>query len=197
MKVFRNLASLVLALASVAMVVSCGDGKNQNAAAGNDSTAVKESPMTIRYINEDSVLAQYNLAKDINEAMLRRSNQFDSEQTRRARDIQKFATDCDNKLRSNGYLSQESLNADQNKLVKMQSDAENYLAKLQRDIQNEMVQNQIQLNDSIDNFLVSYCKENGIDAVLRKTASFYMDPKYEITKEVVDGLNKRYNKVKK
>ena len=43
MKVFRNLASLVLALASVAMVASCGDGKNQNAAAGNDSTAVKES----------------------------------------------------------------------------------------------------------------------------------------------------------
>ena len=34
--------------------------------------------------------------------------------------IQKFATDCENKLRSNGYLSESALNADQNKLAKMQ-----------------------------------------------------------------------------
>ena len=196
MKILRNLASLVLTLASVAVVASCANGNKQNEVV-TEEVAEKEAPMVIRYINEDSVLAQYNLAKDINEAILRRSNQFDSEQKRRARDIQKFATDCENKLRSNGYLSESALNADQNKLAKMQSDAENYLAKLQRDIQNEMVQNQIQLNDSIDNFLVTYCKENGIDAVLRKTASFYIDSKYEVTKDVVEGLNKRYNKVKK
>ena len=196
MKILSKLAGFVLVFMSVAMFTSCAESKKENVAA--TAEVKSETPqMVIRYIDEDSLLAQYNLAKDINEAMLRRSNQFDSEQKRRARDIQKLAGDIENKYKSNGYLTQESFNADQNKLAKMQSDAENYLARLQRDIQSEMLQNQIQLNDSINNFLKAYCKEKGFEAVLRKTATFYMDPKYEVTAEVVEGLNKRYNKVEK
>ncbi len=197
MKILSKLASLVLVFMSVAMFTSCAESKKESGAATAAEVKSETPQMVIRYIDEDSLLAQYNLAKDINEAMLRRSNQFDSEQQRRARDIQKLAGDIENKYKSNGYLTQESFNADQNKLAKMQSDAENYLARLQRDIQSEMLQNQIQLNDSINNFLKAYCKEKGFDAVLRKTTTFYMDSKYEVTGEVVEGLNKRYNKVEK
>ena len=197
MKFLINPVAPVLLLMSVAMATSCNQTKNENAAATVAEAKSETHQMVIRYIDEDSLLAQYNLAKDINEAMLRRSNQFDSEQQRRAKDIQKLAADIENKYKSNGYLTQESFNADQNKLAKMQSDAENYLARLQRDIQSEMVQNQIQLNDSINNFLKAYCKEKGFDAVLRKSATFYMGSDYEVTSEVVEGLNKRYNKVEK
>lgn len=198
MKLLNKLSGIVLVFMSVAMFTSCADSKTENGAAVAAEEAKTDSPqMVIRYIDEDSLLAQYNLAKDINEAMLRRSNQFDSEQQRRARDIQKLASDIENKYKNNGYLTQESFNADQNKLAKMQSDAESYMARLQRDIQSEMQQNSIQLNDSINNYLKAYCKEKGFDAVLRKTAAFYMDSKYEVTQEVVEGLNKRYNKVEK
>ena len=147
MKIVMKLVSFVIAFASVAMFTSCSESKKAEAAADATEVVNEEPQMVIRYIDEDSLLAQYNLAKDINEAMLRRSNQFDNEQQRRARDIQKLASDIESKYKNNGYLTQESFNADQNKLAKMQSDAENYMARLQRDIQNEMVQNQIQLND--------------------------------------------------
>lgn len=197
MKIFGKLTGFVLVFMSLAMFTSCTETKTENNAATATEVKSEEPQMVIRYIDEDSLLAQYNLAKDINEAMLRRSNQFDSEQQRRAREIQKLAADIENKYKNNGYLTQESFNADQNKLAKMQSDAENYMARLQRDIQSEMQQNSIQLNDSINNFLRAYCKEKGFNAVLRKTATFYMDSKYEVTKEVVEGLNKRYNKVEK
>ena len=197
MKIVMKLVSFVIAFASVAMFTSCSESKKAEAAADVTEVVNEEPQMVIRYIDEDSLLAQYNLAKDINEAMLRRSNQFDNEQQRRARDIQKLASDIESKYKNNGYLTQESFNADQNKLAKMQSDAENYMARLQRDIQNEMVQNQIQLNDSINNFMKAYCQEKGFNAVLRKTASFYIDAKYDVTAEVVEGLNKRYNKVEK
>lgn len=192
-----KLVSFVIAFASVAMFTSCSESKKSEATADATEVVNEEPQMVIRYIDEDSLLAQYNLAKDINEAMLRRSNQFDNEQQRRARDIQKLASDIESKYKNNGYLTQESFNSDQNKLAKMQSDAENYMARLQRDIQNEMVQNQIQLNDSINNFMKAYCQEKGFNAVLRKTASFYIDAKYDVTAEVVEGLNKRYNKVVK
>ncbi|MBQ4916566.1 MAG: OmpH family outer membrane protein [Muribaculaceae bacterium] len=197
MKIVMKLVSFVIAFASVAMFTSCSESKKAEATADATEVVNEEPQMVIRYIDEDSLLAQYNLAKDINEAMLRRSNQFDNEQQRRARDIQKLASDIESKYKNNGYLTQESFNADQNKLAKMQSDAENYMARLQRDIQNEMVQNQIQLNDSINNFMKAYCQEKGFNAVLRKTASFYIDAKYDVTAEVVEGLNKRYNKVVK
>lgn len=198
MKIVMKLVSFVIAFVSVAMFTSCAESKKTGTVVADTTEVKNEEPqMVIRYIDEDSLLAKYNLAKDINEAMLRRSNQFDSEQQRRARDIQKLASDIETKYKSNGYLTQESFNADNNKLAKMQSDAENYMARLQRDIQNEMIQNQIQLNDSINNFLKTYCKGKGFNAVLRKNATFYIDAKYEVTAEVVEGLNKRYNKVEK
>ena len=31
--------------------------------------------------------------------------------------------------------------------------------------------------------------------VLRKSATLFIDEKYDVTEEVIDGLNKRYNKV--
>ena len=101
------------------------------------------------------------------------------------------------KYQNNGYLTQESFNADQAKLQQMQVDAQNYLSKLQRDAQNEMQQYNIQLNDSIESFIKYYAKQNGYDMILYKASSVYVDPKYDVTNDVVEGLNKRYTKVEK
>ena len=151
--------------------------------------------LKIRYIDEDSIMANYNLAKDINEAMLRRQNQFDAAQKQRGNEISKFGNAMQQKYQNNQYLTEEAFNADQAKLQKMQADAENYLASLQQSIQNELNQSQIQLLDSIDNFMKDYAKKKGFDMVLRKSATLYIDEKYDVTKEVIEGLNKRYNKV--
>lgn len=151
--------------------------------------------LKIRYIDEDSIMANYNLAKDINEAMLRRQNQFDAAQKQRGNEISKFGNAMQQKYQNNQYLTEEAFNADQAKLQKMQADAESYLASLQQSIQNELNQSQIQLLDSIDNFMKDYAKKKGFDMVLRKSATLYIDEKYDVTNEVVEGLNKRYNKV--
>jgi outer membrane protein len=151
--------------------------------------------LKIRYIDEDSIMANYNLAKDINEAMLRRQNQFDAAQKQRGNEISKFGNAMQQKYQNNQYLTEEAFNADQVKLQKMQADAENYLNNLQQSIQNELNQSQIQLLDSIDNFMKDYAKKKGFDMVLRKSATLYIDEKYDVTKEVIEGLNKRYNKV--
>jgi len=153
--------------------------------------------LTIRYIDEDSIMANYNLAKDINEAMLRRQNQFDAAQKQRGNEINKFGSAMQQKYQNNQYLSEEAFNADQSKLQKMQTDAENYLGNLQQSIQNELNQSQMQLLDSIDNFMKDYAKKKGFDMVLRKSATLYIDEKYDVTQEVIDGLNKRYTKVGK
>ena len=193
MNLFRHYFKLAVFAAVVMMAsTSCND-KPAVEAPKSDGAALEN--LKIRYIDEDSIMANYNLAKDINEAMLRRQNQFDAAQKQRGNEISKFGNAMQQKYQNNQYLTEEAFNADQAKLQKMQTDAENYLANLQQSIQNELNQSQIQLLDSIDNFMKDYAKKKGIDMVLRKSATLYIDEKYDVTKEVVEGLNKRYNKV--
>ena len=182
----------VFAAVLMMAATSCND-KPAEAPKAAPGAAVEN--LKIRYIDEDSIMANYNLAKDINEAMLRRQNQFDAAQKQRANEISKFGNAMQQKYQNNQYLTEEAFNADQAKLQKMQADAENYLASLQQSIQNELNQSQIQLLDSIDNFMKDYAKKKGFDMVLRKSATLFIDEKYDVTKEVIEGLNKRYNKV--
>ena len=62
-------------------------------------------------------------------------------------------------------------------------------------MQNELAQSQAQLLDSIDNYMKIYAKEKGYDMVIRKSATLYVDERFDVTDEVIEGLNKRYNKV--
>lgn len=194
MNFIKHYTKLALFAAVVLMAAtSCNDQQAAEAPKAAGGAALEN--LKIRYIDEDSIMANYNLAKDINEAMLRRQNQFDAAQKQRAGEISKFGNAMQQKYQNNQYLTEEAFNADQAKLQKMQADAENYLAGLQQSIQNELNQSQIQLLDSIDNFMKEYAKKKGFDIVLRKSATLYIDEKYDVTKEVVEGLNKRYNKV--
>jgi len=182
-------------LAAVLMLAVASCNEKQTAEAPKAANGAALENLKIRYIDEDSIMANYNLAKDINEAMLRRQNQFDAAQKQRGNEISKFGNAMQQKYQNNQYLTEEAFNADQAKLQKMQADAENYLANLQQSIQNELNQSQIQLLDSIDNFMKDYAKKKGFDMVLRKSATLFIDEKYDVTKEVIEGLNKRYNKV--
>ena len=194
MNFIKHYTKLALFAAVVLMAAtSCNDQQAAEAPKAAGGAALEN--LKIRYIDEDSIMANYNLAKDINEAMLRRQNQFDAAQKQRAGEISKFGNAMQQKYQNNQYLTEEAFNADQAKFQKMQADAENYLAGLQQSIQNELNQSQIQLLDSIDNFMKEYAKKKGFDMVLRKSATLYIDEKYDVTKEVVEGLNKRYNKV--
>ena len=194
MNFIKNYTKLALFAAVVLMAAtSCNEKQTAEAPKADGAPALEN--LKIRYIDEDSIMANYNLAKDINEAMLRRQNQFDAAQKQRGNEISKFGNAMQQKYQNNQYLTEEAFNADQAKLQKMQADAEKYLASLQQSIENELNQSQIQLLDSIDNFMKDYAKKKGFDMVLRKSATLYIDEKYDVTKEVVEGLNKRYNKV--
>lgn len=187
-----------LLLASAVAVASCAGNQADVKAPAQaaDSTVVAGSTINIRYIDGDSIAASYNLAKDFKEASIRTMNKLENAQRAKAAEIQKFGTQIEEKMRSNGYLSEASYNADVQKLNKMQSDAQAYLATLQRNAEQELVQQQLQLNDSIESFIKDYNAKHGYDAILFKNAGVFFNPALDITGEVIEGLNARYNKVK-
>lgn len=190
---FLKLSKLALAIALVIGAAACNE-KSDKATTNASTDAGK---MNVRYVDLDSIENNYNLAKDFKEAMLRSQNQLDAATKQRENEIQKFGVAMEQKYKNNGYPNQESFNADQAKLQKMQVDAQNYLAGLQQNMANEMQQSNAQLLDSINNFMKDYAKLKGYDVILNKAAALYIDEKYDVTKDVIEGLNKRYVKVKK
>jgi len=197
MKKLATIAKSLLAVVLVSTVVSCSDNdadKNDTAKAPVAKAADGKSLPNIRYIDGDTVSAHYNLAKDFQEASLRAMSRIDAARQSKAKEIQSLASQIEQKGRSNGYLTQESYQADMQKLAKMQQDAELSLANLQRSVEQELAQQQSQLNDSVEAFIKEYNKSKGYDAILFKAAGVYFNPALDITDEVVKGLNARYNK---
>lgn len=139
---------------SLGVMASCGTPNNQGAPSKDtkdktEKTADKGTPtsLNIRYIDGDSVTANYQLAKDFQQLTLSSLSKIDNARQARA--------------------------------------------------QQEIAQRQIELNDSIEAFIRDYNKEKGYDAILFKAAGVYFNPALDITKEVIDGLNARYEKGRK
>lgn len=185
----------ILFLAAAFAVTSCSDnGKTATQPLETSTTDAVAAPLNIRFIDADSIAAHYNLAKDFKEAQLRQLSKIDNAQRTRGAEIQKLGQQMQQKINTNGYLSQESFNADQELLNKKQVEAQNYLASLQREAEQEMIQQQMQLTDSIESFIKEYNKAKGYDAILYKAAGVYFNPALDITNEVISGLNSRYSK---
>lgn len=212
----RKISYLVAQLAIVALV-ACGSSdaekktekeqskttvavtseKKQEKVAGDTTSAPVFGQINVRYVDEEKLLQEYSLAKDFQESITRLQSKLISAQESRAKDIQTLGTQIESKMKSNGYSSESEYNSDMTRFNKKQQDAQTYLANLQRTTELEVNQLQTQLQDSVRNYIKQFSLDNGYDAVLLKSASFYFNPAFDVTDKVLEGLNARYNKVQK
>ncbi len=195
---------MTLALVAVAMTMTMGScNQEKKVDAKSASTGLQ-----IRYIDQDSVLRNYNLAKDFDEMATRLQNEYDQASKKHMEQLMTFAQNATNSLQQKQVTQDDvtqvqlpdgsgtiMLKSDAQKYEQMGQNAQNELGKLQQNTANQVQQGQQQLNDSIENFLKDYAKQNKFDMVLLKAATGYIDPKFEVTDEVIKGLNKRYTKV--
>lgn len=194
------LKTLAFALVMIAAPVlsACGGDKTTDAPVKTETKADKKADLpNYRYVDMDSISLNYNLAKDYTEEMIRMQSNMENEAKRHESSIQSFATSMQNKMQNNGYLSKESYDADQTKLNNMQATAQRAMATLQSNFENSALNSQKTVNDSIQAFIKDYNAKKGYDAIFIKATTLYIDPALDITNEVIEGLNKRYNKVKK
>ena len=195
---FAKVSALMLAVAMFAATGCSSEGQADANAGSNNKKATKEanaSALKVAYVDEDSLMSGYNFAKDVNEALLRADSKLESARRQKENELQRFAGEIERKYKSNGYLTEASFNADQEKLQKMQVDARNYMDNMTRSAQNEALMNSQQLRDSVDKYIAEYSKKQGYTLVLRKAATWYVGDSDDITADVVKGLNARYNKV--
>lgn len=184
-----------VALAIGATACSKAD-ENADATAADSAPAAQDGATTagggIRYLNLDTVFANYTLAQEISKEGQKLMLDYQNLERQKQGELQRLGSSIEQKRNSNGYLSQESFDADVNNFNKKQNEAANVLGARQNSISAQMAERQKVLQDSLDNFLRDFNATRHYDAILLRESGVYFNPALDITQEVIAGLNARY-----
>lgn len=165
------------------------------AVAADGETVAAELP--IAFINLDSLLLNYKFAIEANDQLMAKQEDARLKLNTRARNLQNKAAEFQRKLDNNAFLSRERAESEAAKIQQEQNDLQELEAKLTQEI---MMQNQdlnLQLADSLTNFLKEFNADGRFQMILSNTAKdnvLMAADALDITTEVIDGLNARYNK---
>jgi outer membrane protein len=188
-------AKSLIALIAAGMI-SCAQGDNKetvaDSAAQANATETAAPTLNIRYVDIDSVMATYTLSKELDEQGRKLMLDYQRMENQKTNEIQNLAAQIEQKQKSNGYLSQESFDADVNNVNRKQSEAANILRAHQEKIQKQIAEFNRQLGDSIQNFIKEYNATRNYDAILYRASGLYFNPALDITGEIIEGLNARY-----
>lgn len=197
----RKLFSISALLAlTFCLMTSCGNkDKAQDSTMAKISGLIAKSDSLLpnyRFVDVDTIFVYYNLAKDYNEEMIRLQANYENEAKRHQNNIQSKAANIDKKRQNNVYLSEASYNSDLQELATLQDNAQKSLGNLQNTLLAAEMQGRQTVTDSILSFINEYNLSKGYDAIFMKGVTLYSNPALDITREVIEGLNARYNKVK-
>ena len=85
---------------------------------------------------------------------------------------------------------------DRKTLAGMQANAERDMNVAAQNAMRQQQAAEKEVMDSIKNYIDVYMTTHTYDAIFFKNATLYINPNLDITDEIVEGLNARYNKKK-
>ncbi|WP_455590526.1 OmpH family outer membrane protein [Bacteroides sp.] len=199
MKRINYLINGFAALAFVVLFSQCA-GKTENKTADVVDGATSPSNLKIAYVEVDTLLSQYNFCEDLNREMVKKEENSRMLLNQKANELGKQKQEFQKKYESNAFLSPERAQQEYNRLAKMEQDLQELQGKLSNELATENQKNSLMLRDSINAFLKEYNKTKGYSLIFSNTGFdnlLYADSAFNITKEIVDGLNARYSAPKK
>jgi outer membrane protein len=150
--------------------------------------------MKIAYVEVDSLMTQYTFAKDYSVSLQKKSNNARNTLTQKGNQLQAAVNNFQQKLQANVFQSREQAQSVQAAIERQQRDLQELQARLEGELANETQKFNEALRDSLNNFLASYNKDKKYDLILSKAGDniLYANRKFDITQDVINGLNKRY-----
>ena len=181
------------ALAIAAMMVSCN---NQSPKMDDQPVAgdISASGLKIAYVEVDSLMTQYDFAKDYSVTLQKKSNNARNTLTTKGNALQAAVNNFQQKLNNNGFTSREQAASQQAAIERQQRDLQELQARLENELANETAKFNETLRDSLQNFLKDYNKDKQFSLILTKQGDNILlaDKRFDITNDVINGLNKRY-----
>lgn len=169
------------------------------AVASAENVVVAEGNLPIAYLNLDSVLTQYQFAIEASDKLMTKQEDARLKLNTKARTLQSEAADFQRKLENGAFMSRDRAEQKQQELLKKQNDLQELEAKLTNDIMLENQKLNMQLADTINNFLREFNADGRYQMIFANAGKdniLQAADGYDITAEVVEALNTRYNKKK-
>ena len=185
---------ILSALAIAAVMTSCNNASPKMDEMPAQAGEVNTTGMKIAFVEVDSLMTQYNFAKDYSVTLEKKSNNARNTLTQKGNQLQAAAANFQQKLNNNGFQSREQAASVQAAIQRQQSDLQELQARQESDLASETQKFNVALRDSLNNFLTQYNKDKKYDMILSKAVDniLFADKKYDITQDVINGLNKRY-----
>lgn len=202
MKRINCLINGFAALAIIVLFSQCaGKADTQTTTTGGEAAAATVSgDLKIAYVEVDTLLSKYNFCIDLNEAMMKKEENIRMTLNQKAAALDKEQKEFQKKYENNAFISPERAQQEYNRLMKMQQDLQALQNNLSNQLATENQKNSLQLRDSINVFLKEYNKAKGYNLILSNTGFdnlLYADSSFNITQEIIDGLNARYTSAPK
>jgi outer membrane protein len=189
------IVNIVLAAAVVVALALPFLTKSEQPAATAPTEAAENMP--VAYLNVDSLLANYTFAQDASEQLMTKQEDARLKMNTKLRTFQNEVADFQHKLQNNAFLSRERAEKEQQRLAKKEQELQELEAKLTQDILLENQKLNMQLADSLSNYLSVFNADGRYHLILSNNAKdnvLWAADIYDITNEVVAGLNARYQK---
>ena len=157
------------------------------------TTSTSNTDMKIAYIEVDSIMSQYKFCKEYSLILDKKSQNIQNTINSKGRSLQNAVAKFQQDIQNNKYTQQQA-EAVQAGLQKQDADLRELQQRLGTEFQAETEKFNKALRDSIQHFLAAYNKDKKFSLILSKAGDniLYADKAYDITDEVITGLNKAY-----
>jgi outer membrane protein len=193
MKNFTLGLNIVLVIAVAVLFYFHFSSKKQVISTVNNTSA--SGNFKIAYIEIDSVQNQFELLKEVRSSL----NLKDQELSRQLSQLENNFTKKYQDFQKNGpSLSQAEVAGRQQELVEMDKNLKSKKQMMEAELQDESFKKLQDVKKKIEDFLKVYNKNKGYSYIFASSPDmmYYKDTVYNITPDVVQGLNELYKNKK-
>ena len=189
--------TLALAAMTTLAFTSCNKQNSQAENKSESNTKAAPTSMKIAYVEVDSIMSQYKFCKDYSLILQKKGQNIQSTLASKQQALQAAAANFQQKVQQNAY-TREQAEAIQAGLQKQSADLQGLNQRLSNEFQVETEKYNAALRDSLRHFLNEYNKDKKYSLILSKAGDnlLYADKAFDITNDVVAGLNKAYKPIK-
>ena len=189
--IFRNLAVAFVATAALTACDKSNPQMDQKPENANKTAVAGE--LKIAYVEVDSIMSQYKFCKEYSLILQKKGQNIQNTLAKKQEALQAAVANFQQKMQQNAYTREqaEAINAG---LQKQGNDLQILNQRLSTEFQNETDKFNKALRDSIQHYLAVYNKDKKYSIIFSKQGDnlLYADKAYDITNEIIAGLNKAY-----
>lgn len=179
-------------------IISCSNKEKPKTATTTSSTDKTAVSPEIVFVNEDSLLTNYQYFKDVKSKIEDKSKKAQTDLTSKGNAFQREVAEYQKQSQT---MSAEERAATEQRLARKQQELAAYNQNAGAALQNEQAGENVKLYDKVADYLKTYAKEKGYKMVMSYSKAnptiLFADGSLDVTKDVVAGLNEAYKSEKK